>query len=485
MANEISWRHSATGASLYFTIRRPTDGYYWSTPATANFVTLVAANWANYDIAMDESWAAGGYVYRGTFPAITGNMIAGWYYVDIFSGAVAITDTLVTTLFGYWDGTAFKRQGADVVQEAGRKIKVAGTDGDWATPGTWEDGAVPSAGDSIVIKSGVDVTVAASEDLGQFGPWTILGTLSIASGQTVAVVPEGCTITNNEGIITTNYGLVLVNNDTMTYNYGIVVTNSSGTIVLNLGVIKTNHDAVTQNAPQGEIHRNSVSGTVVTNNGTIEFNSGAVTNVGTGVILYGTGGVNTLILEDTGTTLPAAIPSASTIATAVAAQAVGSEPGSIGKGIADILDDTGTSGVVVKAASTVGAFPAAALVNAPTGSTITVSQTAAVGSIQAFNLETTQYGSPSLPITCSVSQQGDGHKFAIYPLDDFSTPTVTLGSSLCTVGASPYTTVTVALDDAYTATAGVFSYILRNTTDDIDAARGTLRIRPASNLTST
>lgn len=140
---------------------------------------------------------------------------------------------------------------------------------------------------------------------------------------------------------------------------------------------------------------------------------------------------------------------------------------------------------IVNAPATVGPFPAAALAAAPTGSTITVAQTAAVGSITAFNLETTQYGSPSLPITCSVSQQGDGHKFAIYPLDDFSTPTVTLGSSLCSVGASPYTTVTVALDDAYTATAGVFSYILRNTTDDIDAARGTLRIRPASNLTST
>lgn len=108
MANEIQWRHTATGSTLYATIRSKT-GTQWNTAGTPNFEAVTAANWADYDIALSEG--VGNYFYTGTFPAISGNMVAGWYWVDVFEQAgenPAISDTLLASYFGYWDGTTFK-----------------------------------------------------------------------------------------------------------------------------------------------------------------------------------------------------------------------------------------------------------------------------------------------------------------------------------------------------------------------------------------
>lgn len=117
MANEIKWRHSESGATLYATIRSMA-GTMWSTAGTPNFEALTVANWENYKIALTES-PASSYFYVGTFPAVSGNMVAGWYDVDIFSGSVGISDLLVGTLNGYWDGTTFKFWGNDMLQMAG------------------------------------------------------------------------------------------------------------------------------------------------------------------------------------------------------------------------------------------------------------------------------------------------------------------------------------------------------------------------------
>jgi len=105
MAGEIQYRGTETGVTLYATIRSKTSTQ-WNTAGTPNFEAVTAANWADYDIALTES--SGNYFYVGTFPAITGNMVAGWYWVDIFKragGAPAITDVLQGTIVGYWDGT--------------------------------------------------------------------------------------------------------------------------------------------------------------------------------------------------------------------------------------------------------------------------------------------------------------------------------------------------------------------------------------------
>jgi len=103
MASEVSHRHTATAASLYFTIRN-TSRQYWN---GTGWESCAAASWGTYDIAMAES-GSGTYFYEGTFPAIAGNMTAGWYWVDVFSGSSpAISDTLLASYFGYWDGTTY------------------------------------------------------------------------------------------------------------------------------------------------------------------------------------------------------------------------------------------------------------------------------------------------------------------------------------------------------------------------------------------
>lgn len=113
MANEIQWRGTETGETLYATIRSA-SGTQWNTAGTPNFEAVTAANWADYDIALAES--SGNYFYVGTFPAISGNMVAGWYWVDIYKqagGTPAITDVLQGTIVGYWNGTSLLPWAAD------------------------------------------------------------------------------------------------------------------------------------------------------------------------------------------------------------------------------------------------------------------------------------------------------------------------------------------------------------------------------------
>lgn len=120
MANEVSHRHSATGETLYFTIRN-VSRQMWNTAGTPNFETLTVANWGDYDVALSES-PASSYFYVGTFPAVSGNMVAGWYWVDVFKragGSPAISDVLQASYFGYWDGTTYKWWGEDTIAVGG------------------------------------------------------------------------------------------------------------------------------------------------------------------------------------------------------------------------------------------------------------------------------------------------------------------------------------------------------------------------------
>lgn len=120
MASEVSFRHSSTGKTLYFTIRS-TARTMWNTAGTPNFETLTVANWADYDTAMSES-PASSYFYAGTFPAISGNMIAGWYLVDVYdrlAASPAISDTLLASMLGYWDGASFRWWGVDALAANG------------------------------------------------------------------------------------------------------------------------------------------------------------------------------------------------------------------------------------------------------------------------------------------------------------------------------------------------------------------------------
>ena len=109
MANELSWRHTATGETLYATVRS-IAGTMWNGAALE---VLTVANWGDYDFALTET-PASGYFYVGDWPGAA----VGWYWVDVFKklgGSVAIGDLLLGSLLGYWDGTTFKPWNAGLI----------------------------------------------------------------------------------------------------------------------------------------------------------------------------------------------------------------------------------------------------------------------------------------------------------------------------------------------------------------------------------
>lgn len=167
MANEIKWRHTATGATVYATIRSMA-GTMWSTAGTPNFEMLTVANWANYKITLTET-PGSSYFYVGTFPAISGNMVAGWYDVDIFSGSAGISDTVIGSMQGYWDGTAFKFWGNDLLQCGGSAVAV---------------GAIPNAaagaeGGLAVLPSGLKLAVTLDAANISGGPVPAIATYAL------------------------------------------------------------------------------------------------------------------------------------------------------------------------------------------------------------------------------------------------------------------------------------------------------------------
>jgi len=113
MANELAHRYSLTGRTLYATIRSVARTY-WNTSGTPALETLTVANWANYAVALTETPSAS-YFYVGTWPA--GLTTVGWYWIDIYErigGTAAISDTLVATYYGYWDGTTLQPNASDL-----------------------------------------------------------------------------------------------------------------------------------------------------------------------------------------------------------------------------------------------------------------------------------------------------------------------------------------------------------------------------------
>ena len=164
MAGEISHVHTATGDTLYATIRTPA-GLMWNTAGTPNFEARTVANWGDYDVAMTET-PASSYFYVGTFPAIAGNMVAGWYAVEVFKragGAPAISDVIQARFFGHWNGTTFKWWGNDAIAVGGTVQTAGDLLGVW-TPAKagYLTGAV--ALDSTVAKETTLATVAGYID---------------------------------------------------------------------------------------------------------------------------------------------------------------------------------------------------------------------------------------------------------------------------------------------------------------------------------
>lgn len=173
MASEVFWRHTTTGEILYFTIRN-TSSQMWSTAGTPNFESLTVANWLNYVVVLTET-PASSYFFVGTFPAISGNMVAGWYYIDIYrclNGSPAtsnalISDLLAGSILGYWDGTSLKPQGADMLQITGQTV----TCGAGVTVGAYVGNATAAIavdGSGYVTKNNIEACVIGAGDLGNY-----------------------------------------------------------------------------------------------------------------------------------------------------------------------------------------------------------------------------------------------------------------------------------------------------------------------------
>lgn len=245
MASEISHRHSATGETLYATIRN-VSRQMWSTAGTPNFETLTVANWANYAITMTET-PASSYFFVGTFPAVSGNMISGWYWVDVFKragGAAAISDTLLASYFGYWDGTAFKwwaddAISANVTAVDGQPVELETTGTDTAgvtelltripdaTPGA--AGGLPvldGSGNLVVYSVSQAVTLPSTIPASWIGTGT--GQISIANG---VVAASGNWSTLDAAGVRTAVGLASANLDTQLADLPTVAEFEARTIV--------------------------------------------------------------------------------------------------------------------------------------------------------------------------------------------------------------------------------------------------------------
>lgn len=152
----------------------------------------------------------------------------------------------------------------------------------------------------------------------------------------------------------------------------------------------------------------------------------------------------------------------------------------------DSLEAVRDGSLILNATNATGAFTSAVVANCPTGSTINLTNSQlSLGTGTKITIEIDQNYAWSRDIPCDVAQTGDAHRFAAFPQDQWTTPLWTLDNSHCTVGGTGNKTVTVADDDDKTATAGTFSWMLVNTTDDTVAAWGVLNIRPRGDIAST
>jgi hypothetical protein len=87
--------------------------------STGAFGNFAAASWANYLITFAEK-TAGDYWQVASMPA---NVAVGWYDLNIYNGT-AIGSTLICTLYGYWDGTNFHLDAANVKEVAGTAVTM-------------------------------------------------------------------------------------------------------------------------------------------------------------------------------------------------------------------------------------------------------------------------------------------------------------------------------------------------------------------------
>lgn len=130
MANELAVSGLAAGLTVY-AILRNAAGQVWSTVGTPGFAPQVAANIADYDLAMVDTGSTG--VYFGDMPAAPAGYLSAEYRVRA-GGSPAWTDAVVGVETHQWSGTAWTSGGtsaptaaqvADAVWDEARAGHVA------------------------------------------------------------------------------------------------------------------------------------------------------------------------------------------------------------------------------------------------------------------------------------------------------------------------------------------------------------------------
>jgi len=135
--SKIQWRGDTTGSTIYATVQNTSGEYYQTT--TGTFVSLVVANWANYDVPLTET-PASSYWYLSDWPDVD---YPAYYTINLFlqaGGAPAISDTLLTTRYGL--AISAPPEELEIVQDISNvtrgesisiQIRVIGVDGSLVT----------------------------------------------------------------------------------------------------------------------------------------------------------------------------------------------------------------------------------------------------------------------------------------------------------------------------------------------------------------
>ncbi|MGO9112724.1 MAG: hypothetical protein ACLP9L_26115 [Thermoguttaceae bacterium] len=234
MATAVRWRYTATGSTVYFTVRDDITGKMWNTNGTPNFEALTVANWSKYAIAMTET-PSSSYFYVGTMPAISGNMVAAWYWVDVYlqaSGSAAISDTQVATIYAYWDGTNLKAQASDTIAIAGSVQSVPGAAGGIFIAGS--NAATTLA--SLTISGAVDFQ----------STFIVTGLTTLTGGLTISAATSLTTLSTSGA--TTFNSLVVTTTTTLTGNVSLSGTLVvAGTVTFNALALTSGHMPETTN----------------------------------------------------------------------------------------------------------------------------------------------------------------------------------------------------------------------------------------------
>lgn len=166
---------------------------------------------------------------------------------------------------------------------------VASTTGPWATPGTWTGGAVPVAGDDVIIN--VAVTVGAT--VTQTGSVTINSTGSITA--TTANLTCGSLTINSGGSLTSSRVLTVngSTNITGTINLSTTIRANAfnGDVILNSGAVYNETVANTL----------TITGSFTNNATTFTASTGVYTFSGAGMVLNGATTTSIASIAITGT----------------------------------------------------------------------------------------------------------------------------------------------------------------------------------------